>query len=130
MVSASPKSEVNKLRLLLEFANERNFRHSPESAMEPVPSQSPCFARRRGSDPNQVRLHFSAPAGSATTRGFASILAAGLDNNRPPTSWRCRDFYTELGLAALISPAVAGNVGDAGPDQARRLLKRTESRTA
>ena len=30
-------------------------------------------------DPDRVRLHFSAPAEAPTTRGFASILAAGLD---------------------------------------------------
>ena len=40
-----------------------------------------------------------------TTRGFASILAAGLDEQPAADILAVpEDFYTELGLAALISP--------------------------
>ncbi len=48
--------------------------------------------------------------------GFASILAAGL--NEPAADiWRCPDLHRAAGC--LDQPtAVAGNVGDAGPDQA------------
>jgi cysteine desulfuration protein SufE len=52
-----------------------------------------------------VRLHFSAPPEAPTTRGFASILAAGLDEQPAADILAVpEDFYTELGLAALISP--------------------------
>ena len=98
----------DKLTLLLEFANELPALppELEEAAMEPVPEcQSPLFLHVDAHDPNRVRLHFSAPAEAPTTRGFASILAAGLDNQPAADILAVpEDFYTELGLAALISP--------------------------
>jgi len=56
-------------------------------------------------DPDDVRLFFSAPAEAPTTRGFAAILASGLDHQPAADIMAVPDdFYTELGLAALISP--------------------------
>ena len=74
--------------------------------MEPVPEcQSPLFLHVDATDPGRVRLHFSAPAEAPTTRGFASILAAGLDEQPAADILAVpEDFYTDLGLAALISP--------------------------
>ncbi|WP_084252563.1 SufE family protein, partial [Mycobacterium avium] len=72
----------DKLALLLEFANELPPLppELEEAAMEPVPEcQTPLFMHVDASDRNRVRLHFSAPAESPTTRGFAAILATGLD---------------------------------------------------
>jgi cysteine desulfuration protein SufE len=98
----------DKLKLLLEFADEL-----PElpadletAAMEPVPEcQSPLFLHVDASDPGRVRLYFSAPAEAPTTRGFAAILAAGLDGQSVDDILAVPDdFYSELGLAALISP--------------------------
>ncbi|HTM84668.1 MAG TPA: SufE family protein [Mycobacterium sp.] len=98
----------DKLRLLLEFANELPPlpSHLEEAAMEPVPEcQSPLFLDVDASDPDQVRLFFSAPAEAPTTRGFAAILAAGLDGQASADILAVPDdFYAELGLAALISP--------------------------
>jgi len=98
----------DKLKLLLEFANELPALPSylEEAAMEPVPEcQSPLFLHIDASDVNRVRLHFSAPAEAPTTRGFASILAAGLDEQPAADILAVpEDFYTELGLAALVSP--------------------------
>jgi cysteine desulfuration protein SufE len=98
----------DKLRLLLEFADElpplpADFE---EAAMEPVPEcQSPLFLHVDAADPQHVRLYFSAPAEAPTTRGFASILAAGLDNQSAADILAVPDdFYADLGLAALISP--------------------------
>jgi cysteine desulfuration protein SufE len=93
----------DKLQLLLEFAQELPELPADleEAAMEPVPEcQSPLFLHVDAADPNQVRLFFSAPAEAPTTRGFASILATGLDAILAVPD----DFYSELGLAALISP--------------------------
>lgn len=81
----------DKLQLLLEFANELPPlpAHLEEAAMEPVPEcQSPLFLDVDASDPQAVRLYFSAPAEAPTTRGFAAILAAGLDVSLRPTSSR------------------------------------------
>lgn len=98
----------DKLQLLLEFANDLPALPADlqEAAMEPVPEcQTPLFLHVDAADPDRVRLHFSAPAESPTTRGFASILAAGLDE-QPAVDILAvpDDFYTDLGLAALISP--------------------------
>jgi cysteine desulfuration protein SufE len=103
--------EVNgqdKLQLLLEFANELPElpSHLEEAAMEPVPEcQSPLFLDVDATDPDRVRLFFSAPAEAPTTRGFAAILAAGLDGQSAADILAVPDdFYADLGLAALISP--------------------------
>ncbi|QLL08525.1 SufE family protein [Mycobacterium vicinigordonae] len=97
-----------KLQLLLEFANDLPDLPADlaPSAMEPVPEcQSPLFLHVDASDPDRVRLHFSAPAEAPTTRGFASILATGLDEASAADILAVpEDFYTDLGLADLISP--------------------------
>ncbi|MCG7609318.1 MULTISPECIES: cysteine desulfuration protein SufE [Mycobacterium] len=98
----------DKLQLLLEFANELPPLpgHLEEAAMEPVPEcQSPLFLDVDASDRDKVRLFFSAPPEAPTTRGFAAILAAGLDGQPADDILAVPDdFYTALGLAALISP--------------------------
>jgi cysteine desulfuration protein SufE len=98
----------DKLTLLLEFANDLPALPADltEAAMEPVPEcQSPLFLHVDAADPDNVRLYFSAPAEAPTTRGFASILAAGLDGQSAADILAVSDdFYSDLGLAALISP--------------------------
>ena len=98
----------DKLQLLLEFADELPPLPADleEAAMEPVPEcQSPLFLHVDADDRDRVRLYFSAPAEAPTTRGFASILAAGLDEQPAADILAVPDdFYTDLGLAALISP--------------------------
>ena len=98
----------DKLQLLLEFANELPPIPADleEAAMEPVPEcQSPLFLHVDAEDREAVRLYFSAPAEAPTTRGFAAILATGLDGQSAADILAVPDdFYSELGLAALISP--------------------------
>ena len=98
----------DKLRLLLEFADELPPLPADmeQAAMEPVPEcQSPLFLHVDADDRDQVRLFFSAPAEAPTTRGFAAILAAGLDKQPAEDILAVPDdFYSDLGLAALISP--------------------------
>ncbi len=98
----------DKLQLLLEFANDLPDLPSDleEAAMEPVPEcQSPLFLHVDASDRERVRLYFSAPAEAPTTRGFAAILAAGLDELPADEILEVPDdFYSDLGLAKLISP--------------------------
>jgi cysteine desulfuration protein SufE len=98
----------DKLTLLLEFADELPALPAEleEAAMEPVPEcQSPLFLHVDDEDRDRVRLYFSAPAEAPTTRGFASILAAGLDGQSADAILAVPDdFYAELGLAKLISP--------------------------
>ena len=98
----------DKLTLLLEFANELPPLPDDleEAAMEPVPEcQSPLFLHVDADDRDHVRLYFSAPAEAPTTRGFASILATGLDESSADEILAVPDdFYSDLGLGALISP--------------------------
>ncbi len=98
----------DKLQLLLEFANELPPLPADleQAAMEPVPEcQSPLFLHVDAADPEHVRLFFSAPAEAPTTRGFAAILSAGLDEQPAEDILAVPDdFYADLGLASLISP--------------------------
>ena len=98
----------DKLALLLEFSQELPDLPSwlEEAAMEPVPEcQSPLFLHVDADDRQRVRLYFSAPPEAPTTRGFASILATGLDGQSADAILAVPDdFYSALGLAALISP--------------------------
>lgn len=98
----------DKLKLLLEFADELPALpvDLKEAAMETVPEcQSPLFLHVDAVDRERVRLYFSAPAEAPTTRGFASILAAGLDGQPAEDILAVPDdFYADLGLAKLISP--------------------------
>ena len=98
----------DKLRLLLEFADELPPLPADmeQAAMEPVPEcQSPLFLHVDAADRGKVRLYFSAPAEAPTTRGFAAILATGLDKQAAADILAVPDdFYSDLGLAALISP--------------------------
>ena len=98
----------DKLKLLLGFADELPPLPADleEAAMEPVPEcQSPLFLHVDADDRDNVRLYFSAPAEAPTTRGFASILATGLDGQSAEDILAVPDdFYADLGLAKLISP--------------------------
>ena len=98
----------DKLQLLLEFANELPPIPADleEAAMEPVPEcQSPLFLHVDATDRARVRLYFSAPPEAPTTRGFAAILSAGLDEHSAEEILAVPDdFYAGLGLAKLISP--------------------------
>jgi len=77
----------DRLQLLLDFS--RGLRGLPEhytehpELLEPVPEcQSPIFLATEvdGTGPDApVRLFFQAPAEAPTTRGFAGILAEGLE---------------------------------------------------
>ena len=98
----------DKLTLLLEFADDLPPLPAglEEAAMEPVPEcQSPLFLHVDAEVRARVRLYFSAPAEAPTTRGFAAILATGLDGQSAADILAVPDdFYSDLGLAALISP--------------------------
>ena len=77
----------DRLQLLLEFSRGLpplpvRYTEHPE-LLQPVPEcQSPIFlvTEIEGSGPDAVvHLYFSAPQEAPTTRGFAGILAEGLD---------------------------------------------------
>jgi len=102
--------EADRLQLLLEFSHdlpvlpERYAAHRDQ--MEPVPEcQTPLFLAVEVEPDQTVRLFFDAPAESPTTRGFASILHAGLDGlDAEEVLAAPAEFSGQLGLADLVSP--------------------------
>lgn len=74
-------------------------------AMEQVHEcQTPLFVATEVHN-GQVTLHFYAPEEAPTTRGFAGILSEGLNGLSPQEVLDTPDqFYTEMGLAEVISP--------------------------
>lgn len=117
-------SGPDRLQLLLEFSDglpelpERYAEH-PE-LLEPVPEcQSPIFLITEvdGTGPEaKAGLFFSAPPEAPTTRGFAGILAEGLDGLTVGEVLAVPDDVTgQMGLAEVVSPlrlrGMAGMLG-------------------
>ncbi len=73
--------------------------------MEQVPEcQTPFFLATRIDDDDRVQLHFDVPDEAPTTRGFAGILAAGLNGAKASDVLATPDdFYTKMGLAEVLS---------------------------
>ena len=105
--------QEQRLELLLEFSDEipelpQRYADSPD-LLEPVPEcQSPIFftAEVDGTGEDvRVALFFSAPAEAPTTRGFAGILAEGLDGATARQVQAVpEDFALQLSLTSLVSP--------------------------
>jgi cysteine desulfuration protein SufE len=106
--------ERQRLELLLEFSRELpalpDRLAADRAALEPVVEcQSPLFLLVEVDEPGRadspVRLHFDAPAEAPTTRGFASILFAGLDGLPAREVVAVPDDVPQrLGLAKAVSP--------------------------
>lgn len=103
----------DRVQLLIEFSDNlpelpEHLREHPE-LLEPVPEcQSPIFLHVEVDGDGAsaaTRVYFSAPPEAPTTRGFAGILAEGLQGLTAgsvlgvPT-----DVTNMLGLAEVISP--------------------------
>ncbi len=103
-------STRDRLQLLLELSQE--LPELPEhlvgrrDSMEQVHEcQTPLFLAVEISDDDRVQLYFDAPAEAPTTRGFASILRAGLHDEPAQTVLDVPDdFYIRLGLGEAVSP--------------------------
>jgi cysteine desulfuration protein SufE len=102
--------ERNRLQLLLEFSNElpelpARYADHPDLLERVVECQSPVFLFVEVTD-DRVHLHATAPREAPTTRGFASILAQGLDGltvaqvlDDVPD-----DYPQTIGLTEAVSP--------------------------
>ena len=98
-----------RLLLLLEYSDDlpplpERFGDSPE-LLERVPEcQAPVFVKAELAD-GVVHVHATAPAEAPTTRGFASVLAHGLEGlSREDALAVPDDFPDTLGLTAAVSP--------------------------
>jgi cysteine desulfuration protein SufE len=100
----------DRLQLLLEFAQDlpalpaRYAEH--RDLLESVPEcQTPLFLAVEVDEDRKVHLFFDAPQESPTTRGFASILHAGLDGlDVADVLETPGEFGSRLGLQDLVSP--------------------------
>ena len=74
-------------------------------AMEQVEEcQTPFFLSAEVDEQRRVRMWFDCPPESPTTRGFAGILAEGLDGATVEEVLEVpNDFYNQMGLAEAIS---------------------------
>lgn len=97
-----------KLELLLEFSDQ--LPPLPEQYREHIGMEqvhecmSPVFvvAERAGAG---VVFHFDVPPEAPTTRGYASILAAGLNGLTPSAVLSVpSDFFQAMGLHEILSP--------------------------
>lgn len=98
-----------KLQALLDYS--RRLAPLPEGVAgsdrfeRVVECQSPVFLRADVIDDDTVELWFDAPAEAPTTRGFAGILAEGLEGASAREILELPDdFYVALGLEDVISP--------------------------
>lgn len=103
--SSAPKTL--RLPLLLEYAGKLPALPAGlDGELERVHEcQTPLFLLAKVTEDGTVALHFDAPPEAPTTRGFAAIVAAGLDGVPAAAVLEApEDFYQEMGLAELISP--------------------------
>lgn len=104
--------EADRLELLLEYSRElpelpARLADHPELFEQVVECQSPLFLAVEVSAEanNPVGLFFSAPPEAPTTRGFASVLAAGLDGAEAAAILAVPDdMPQQLGLTRALSP--------------------------
>lgn len=98
-----------RLQALLEYSRRLaplppHLAAHPE-LLEQVPEcQTPFFLASEVGDDGRVSLHFQVPAEAPTTRGFAGILASGLDGATAEEVLATpNDFYQAMGLGEVIS---------------------------
>lgn len=99
-----------RLQLLLEFSNElpelpERYRDHPDLFEQVVECQSPVFIVVEVDHESRVHLYATAPREAPTTRGFASILAQGLDGlSVDEVLGVPGDFPFTIGLTEAVSP--------------------------
>jgi len=100
----------DRLLLLLEFANELpglppRYADHPDLLEQVVECQSPVFIFVEISPQREVHVFATAPKESPTTRGFASIIAQGLEGLSVESVLGVpADFPNMIGLTAAVSP--------------------------
>lgn len=99
----------DRLQLLLEFSNElpglpARYQDHPDLFERVVECQSPVYIFVEVDDAG-VHLYATAPRESPTTRGFASILAQGLDGLSVDEVLAVPDDFPQtIGLTQAVSP--------------------------
>jgi cysteine desulfuration protein SufE len=100
----------DRLQLLLEFSNElpelpARYQDHPDLFERVIECQSPVYIFVEVDEGGGVHLYATAPRESPTTRGFASILAQGLDGLSVDEVLAVPDDYPQsIGLTEAVSP--------------------------
>lgn len=133
-----PKQE--QLNLLLEFSQNlpelpERYRDRPELFERVEECQSPVFVFTELSADKSVRIFATAPAESPTSRGFASVLIAGLDGESAETVLSIvNDLPYRMNIVDTVSPLrVRGMLGMLGRVQRQvqdALLNSADSRSS
>lgn len=103
-------TQPERLQLLLEFSRElpalpERYADHPDLLERVEECQSPVFIFTEVDDAGLVHLHATAPEQAPTTRGFASILAQGIDGLTVEQTLAVPDDYPlDLGLTEAVSP--------------------------
>jgi len=99
-----------RLQLLLEFAQElpelpERYRDHPDLLERVEECQAPVYVFVEVDAQDRVHVFASAPPEAPTTRGFASIVAQGLEGLTRPTVLEVPDdFPLTIGLTEAVSP--------------------------
>jgi len=102
--------QSDRLLLLLEFSDSlpelpERYRDHPDLFERVVECQSPVYIFVEVDEAGAVHLYATAPAESPTTRGFASILAQGLDGLSVDEVLAVPEDYPQsIGLTQAVSP--------------------------
>lgn len=102
--------EQDRLQLLLELADDlpalpERYAEHPDLLERVVECQSPVFLFVEVDDDDAVHVHATAPREAPTTRGFASILAKGLEGVSADDVLAVPlDLSSTLGLDRAVSP--------------------------
>lgn len=97
-----------KVELLLEYSE--NMPELPDrlrdehDSMEPVPEcMTPVFVKAESGN-GRMHFYFDCPRESPTVRGYAAILAEGLDGATPDEILRVpNDFFYQMGLEKVLT---------------------------
>jgi cysteine desulfuration protein SufE len=106
-MAASPKQF--RVEALLDFARRLpplppELAEHPDRLEQVHECQTPFFLATR-IEGEKVRIFFDAPAESPTIRGFAGILAAGLDCEEAAAILSVpNEFYLAMGLEEVVTP--------------------------
>ncbi len=105
LFGSSPKQI--KLQALLDYSNRLPALpdHIDPGEMEEVHEcVSPFFVATELADDGTVHMFFHAPREAPTTRGYAGIIAEGLDGLKPEEILAVpNDFYTTMGLEEIVT---------------------------
>jgi cysteine desulfuration protein SufE len=100
----------DRLQLLLEFSNElpdlpERYKDHPDLLERVEECQSPVYIFVEVDDDDRVHLYATAPREAPTTRGFASILAQGVEGLTTEEVLAVPDDYPQtIGLTEAVSP--------------------------